>query len=368
MGDRPQYEASRPDERFLGIGGSTIAALLGFDTHKGPIDVYNEQVDILEGRAVAEEEGTPRSPKWWGIRQEPIIVEAWSVEHPEYEVLHVPFVGPIGTVRSTTHRFWRATPDALVYDRERYRAMIALADSIAGRGGDMTTGECIRRAIGAIAPDILLECKAHRGAIKFQYGDEGTDEVPDDKRAQVYWTAGLLGIEVAEVPVLFDTNQPRWFRVPIDREILADMLEHADRFMREHVAKRIPPAADGSTSFERHIRAKFGADDGSFAVATEDVSLDVDEIRRLKLEVAMLGKQIDVRSQRVRTHMAAASTLKGPDGRVLATWKRNKAGNVHHKDVAEELAHRLGMTDRELSIVQDEHRGEAPRVFKLKGE
>jgi putative phage-type endonuclease len=85
----------------------------------------------------------------------------------------------------------------------------------------------------------LVEIKTARFASE-QWGQAGTDEVPDHYRLQVIHQLGVTGYEVADIVVLFAGSDLRIYTVPRDEELLTDLVGLEGAFWAAVKAKSLP--------------------------------------------------------------------------------------------------------------------------------
>ena len=77
-----------------------------------------------------------------------------------------------------------------------------------------------------------------------EYGDEGTDQVPDRVIIQAQHQMYVAGLDVVWIPVLmakFDRLRRRMYKVTRDERIIKGIETHGSEFWNEHVVPRIPP-------------------------------------------------------------------------------------------------------------------------------
>lgn len=79
------------------------------------------------------------------------------------------------------------------------------------------------------------------GPLKDQWGEPGTDEIPEYILLQCQTQIHVSDLELVWVPVLIGGRGRPTFKVEPDDFVIRSIVEAADRFMTNHVAKRIPP-------------------------------------------------------------------------------------------------------------------------------
>lgn len=162
MKDRTQWL----EERRQGIGGSDVAAILGLSPWKTPFQLYQEK----RGES-GDFSGNDRTD--WGSRLEPTIRQ-WYADTTGRVVMV-----PNGIIKSPQHPYMQASLDGLT--------------------------ECGR----------IVEIKTARSGQ--DWGEPGTDAIPEYYLTQVHHYMAVTGLEVADVPVSIGGAPPVLYQVTRDR-------------------------------------------------------------------------------------------------------------------------------------------------------
>lgn len=279
-------------DRKLGIGGSDVAAILGISPWKSPLDVYLEKVGEAKPSASNER-------MYWGQRLEGLVADEYSrrtgnkVRRRNSTIVH------------SNYPWMRANIDRLVVNLDR-----------------------------------LLECKTTGERNADQWGEPGTDQIPDLYMAQVQHYIVVTNREAVDVAVLIGGQEFRQYTVEGDREIADMLLEEENRFWHEHVLAGVPPAPrsveEAAKLWPKHTDRSVIADT-HVADAWQQLKETQEEKKRLESEEKELKLQI-------QQHMGDAAVLLDRDGRKqLATWKYQqqkrldtKALKTEHPDLAEQ--------------------------------
>lgn len=188
VGNFPNGSEEWLEARTRGIGGSDIGTIAGVNKWQSPGELWAQKT----GRLPAIE---PNAAMEWGTRLEPVILDKFAEEHPEFELLR-----DVGSWRSIERPWQLANPDGI--------------------------------AMGVTQP-WLVEVKT----AKFDYWK---GDVPNNYKAQVQWYLDVLGLDNALVVVLFGGRDYREFHIeanPFEQEIYR---EKAQEFM-VYLAEDIDP-------------------------------------------------------------------------------------------------------------------------------
>lgn len=268
-------------ERRKGIGGSDVAAVLGLNPWRSPVQVWLDKM----GQAPGEEETEPMR---WGKLLEPVIaaefaarnkcrVEALQAiaKHPEHPELLVNVDGLV--VRRGRRARWR--------DRIIARDMLEVKNT---RFGD-------------------------------DWGQPGSDEVPAYYLTQCLHALAVTGLETCHVAVLVGGQEFRQYRVDRQERVQAELMARCLEWWEAHVIGGRAPEPRTRADLEALVKP-----DGGTLVASEDLELHVRHLAKLKAQGRELESDIAVLQDAVCIAMAKAEYLTSPDGTMLATYKPDR--------------------------------------------
>lgn len=289
--------------RATGLGGSDAAAACGLSRWKSPLQVYLEK----RGEAPAFEGNTFTE---WGNALEPAIRQAYS--NATGRVVRL----PEETLRHPTYTFLLCHPDGVTDDGRLFEAKNTRSDK--------------------------------------DWGELGTDQVPQEYLMQVQHNMLVTGLPVADVAVLIGGSDFRIYTVERDID-LHNLLIEAESALWKRIESGNPPPPTTAED----VMALWGRVGRSVEVeADELVEAQVAELRSLKDERAQVDEQIEKVTIEIQKWMREADTLTR-NGRILATWKETKPRESF--DVA---AFRAAHPDLAAAFTRT---GQPTRRFLLKG-
>lgn len=288
--------------RAKGIGASEVAALVGLDPYRGPIDIWRKKV---EGERSEQTLHTQR-----GRFLERAILDWYESETGRA-------LRPGVTGAHPEHPLVLATPDAM-------------------------------------APDRVVEAKAPSWRTAHEWEDGA---VPERYVTQVTQQCIVAGTQRGDVVAYVD-ERLSIVTIELDTELAASLIDAIETFWRKHVVTGVPPPADASESYAEWIKQRFERTRGEIVEATPDA----EEWARKLLAAKQRRESAEEAEREARNHLQEmigdAAGMRGAFGKV--SWKHNKAAT---KVNWEALATEVGYGPEQLARHMTEKPG--PRVFRL---
>jgi putative phage-type endonuclease len=282
--------------RQAGIGGSDIAALLGLSKYKTPLQLWMEKT----GRGVDEPDEAAQERMHWGVVLEDVVARHYArTRNAQVQRINAQMHHPAVKIAFTNIDRAITVPGR----RARWDAELGRVQGAEG----------------------ILECKtAHALAQNStDWGDPGTEDVPQAYWMQCQWYLGITRLDVADLAVLFGGQRFVVYTIHRDQQIFDDMLAEADAWWQRHVVADLPPDPSGEDDARRlwksHVAGRERIVDAQVATAVEDLVAVKEQIKALQdREQALRDAILPVFGD------AEAITFAG---RRLATWKANKASS-----------------------------------------
>lgn len=301
--------------RRTGITATDIAAIVGEDPYRSPIDVWADKMG--EAHPVADNEAMAA-----GREMEAFLCD-WYASAYGVRALNQ------GTCIHLQHDTHIATPDRLVY-REY--------------DNDPTHG---------------LEAKAHGWRMLGQYGEPGTDHVPRRELLQCAW--GMHVCDLRRWDLVRLDVPPAVYTIHRDMELEEMLCEEADRFWRDFVVTRTPPQPDGTARYSEWLARRYPRSTGAVMHADAHLAELAQRLRHARDEASRWADEEERIAQEIQSRMGEVAVLDLGDGKIR--WN-TCAGKTTWKDVAEAMASRLGAHDL-LEALAKEHKSAPSRRFSV---
>ena len=261
--DGPQWL----EERRKGVGGSDVAAIMGLSPWKTAYQVYQEkrkEVEDWGGNSLTD----------WGKRMEPAIRQWYSDQ---------------------TGRDVRL-PDKIMY-HPQHPFMLASLDGFTDDGR-------------------VVEIKTARSGK--DWGEPGTNQIPDYYAVQVHHYMTITGFQVADIPVSIAGSSPSLYIVEADKEISEMIIEACAKFW-ERVQSGNPP--DPVTYADAVARFGKIKSDGSIIATTELIEA-IAGLKQIRAQIKELEEHEEAWKARIIIALGEqADTLIDSAGQTLVTYK-----------------------------------------------
>ena len=265
--------------RKQGLGSSDIAAVVGLNKFRSPLDVYQEKAGLKPGF-----EGNEYT--YWGNMLEPVIADRYAAEEGVELIECETLVHP-------DHSFALATPDRWVMN----------------------------------SPTLVeIKCSGMRRST--DWGEPGTDKVPAHYLIQCQWQM-LVASAVAPAPIeqvhlaaLFSGNRYEVYIIQADHKLQEQLLQAGDQFWHDNVLAEQPPPIDGSLRSTAWLNEYWVSHDDDIIEAPETAIIWAEQ-----LKAARHGEEVHKAARREAENKL--KDLIGDRAGIVgtgfkATWKKPK--------------------------------------------
>jgi putative phage-type endonuclease len=277
--------------RKKGIGSSEIGAVLGLNPYTSAYDVWLEktgQVDPWQGNERTR----------LGKRLEvPILMEYEERTGSKLDIY---------TEKTFAHpeRPWQlATPDALHRNRPG-----------------------------------IVEAKLVGTRMLPQWGEAGTDQVPEYYLVQGCWQMSVLDRSFVHYAILAG-DQFRIYMLLRDRELEEMLIDRVDAFWRNNVIAGAPPEIRATERTLAWIKSKYRQDSQPLRVATAEETELMEDYRAVRAATEELQGRMDDLEAELKLAVGDSEGIAGPGFKL--TWKKSRDS---HRTNWESVA--LGLKDR----------------------
>lgn len=285
------------DARRQGIGASDAAAVCGVSPWATPLHVYLDKVGELPHTPEPTD-----GPLYWGLRLEDVLAEEY--ERRTGRTVRKPVDGFLDRL---SLGWQRATPDRIVMDDGR---LLQLKTSLHGK----------------------------------DFGEQGTDEIPEYYALQVTHEMIVTGADTADLAVLIGGNDFRIYTVHFS-DALATALTRIERDFWDRVERRDPPPPDWShPETPRLVELLHRDADGVNVDLGDDAHALAREYRDLGPVIAAYQARRDLVKQQLFEMIGAPGVGRLPGGLGEVEWKRitvRKAASEARTEFQNRLVPRL---------------------------
>lgn len=286
--NRDQFLAGRKK----GIGGSDVAAILGFSPYKSPYQLW------LDKTGRSERKESQNESAHFGNLLEDVVAKEFSRR------------SGMKVQRVTQQLFLEEHPWAL---GNIDRAVIN--PEISGN---------VRFKDGALTTDQLLECKTASEYMSKLFGEEGSDQVPDYYLTQCLWYLMITGCQVIHLAVLIGGNKFRMYRIERDDDLIESIFKQVKAFWFNHVIADVPP---DPTCFDDVLHR------WSNHVVGKQIEADFEHIKLAEELITVQGRQKADKAREDEIKLKIVSTMQDAEmmisqGKSICTYKEQSSTRI----------------------------------------
>lgn len=276
-------------ERKNYLGGTDLAAIAGLSPYRTALDVYLDKTsdDISE---------ETNSAMHWGTLLEEVIAKEYA-EVTGYDVEIEP-----NTIYHPEYKFLAANIDRWVGNKE-----------------------------------YVLECKTAGFTKSKEWGDLGTDQIPESYLVQVAHYAAICDVPKVDIAVLIGGQDFRIYTYERNKQLEDKLIKIACNFWHNHIEKRIPPKCVNT----RDTFNLFPESHHHEIVAESNIMDKWEKLKTARAEESKIADTIEKLKTDIQEFMRDYDVLIDNQGNVIATWKNTAPKSFFDvkkfKDEAKEL-------------------------------
>ena len=276
-------------ERKNYLGGTDLAAIAGLNPYRTALDVYLDKTsdDISEETNAAMR---------WGTLLEDVVAKEYS------EVIGQTIAIEPNTIYHPEYKFLGANIDRWADNKRR-----------------------------------ILECKTASFLKAKEWGDLGTDQIPESYLIQNATYSAVCNVPVVDTAVLIGGQDFRIYTYERNRELEHKLIKIACNFWHNHIEKRIPPKCVNT----KDTFNLFPQSHHHEIVAESNIMEKWEQLKSLKEEEVRIQSTIEKLKTDIQEFMRDYDVLIDSQGNVIATWKNTAPRSFFDvkkfKDEAKEL-------------------------------
>jgi len=256
-------------ERKNYLGGSDLGAIAGLNPYRTALDVYLDKTsdDIAEETNAAMR---------WGTLLEEAVAEAYSEDTGYFLKI------ADGPIYHSEYKFLAANIDRWVGDRE-----------------------------------YVLECKTAGFTKAKEWGESGTDQIPESYLVQVAYYAAICDVPKVDIAVLIGGQDFRIYTYVRNKELEEKLIKIACNFWHNHIEKRIPPKCVNT----RDTFNLFPQSNYQEIVAEDNIIQKWEELKAAREEESRIQTNIEKLKVEIQEFMREHEVLRDINGNVIVIWK-----------------------------------------------
>ena len=257
------------EKRRKCITGTDISAIVGLNKYASKMTVFMDKIGL--GVPVVENE-----PMRWGKLLEPVIATRYAEETGQ-------------TIK---------------------QGVFMVKDGILGGTPDYLTDSR------------LLEIKTAGLYAGKQWGEPGTDQIPESYLCQVQWYLNLTDMEKADIAVLIAGQDYRVYHAYRNQNLIDLLVDAANEFWNRHIVPEVPPPLDASEGSQEYLKSFFPSSRGNIVRSTETTSVAAYKLHNVKKEIVTLDNVKTGLENQIKFEIGDNDGIE--DKTFKATWKSTK--------------------------------------------
>ena len=287
---KSQEETTKMDDRTKYIGGSDVAAILGYSKWRTPLDVYREKAEGVTN-------DVKNSFVYWGSKYEPILRDAFS------ELTGKKVIEQEGTKYHEKYPFLAANVDGILPEDN---AILEIK----------TVSGFARSLWGAPNCDLDREINGNIPSKSFKQED---GYIPEQYLFQVLQYAFIYNVDKVYFAVYFGNDMPlRYYEYKRDKALENIVVDLMIDFWENNILKRCPPDAlnykEASSILGRSTEEKF-------CVSDNEMFDKVVRVRKIAEKIKSLNDESDIIKKDIIEFMGSSEYLSDTTGEKLCSFK-----------------------------------------------
>lgn len=300
-------------QRRYGLGASEVAAILGLDKYRSGFDVWLGKRGLVE-------RGPETSAQRWGQLLEAPIADVYVQDLQSAGI--AAWGRPVGTLARSDAPWARATPDRIIETVE----------------GDAW----------------LLEVKTRSLWQASEFGEPGTDRVPDSIAIQAHWQMIVTGLDRCDVPVLIGGQDYRVFTLLRDAELHASLFDQVAAWWERHMVGGVEPPVAGESGAQ-WVKTRFPKVARDLVLEADfETASAIERLAEVREQIAELDQEKGDLETRVKLAIGDAKGVTAHGHR--AVWSEVKGGSAVDWEAVARAAGASSELIRDHTVLSPGHR------------
>ena len=185
--------------------------------------------------------------------------------------------------------------------------------------------------------EYVLECKTAGFTKGKEWGDSGTDQIPESYLVQVAYYSAICDVPKVDIAVLIGGQDFRIYTYNRNKDLENKIVKIGVNFWHNHIEKRIPPKCVNT----KDTFNLFPQSHNCEIVAESNIMEKWEQLKSLKEEEVRIQSTIEKLKTDIQEFMKDYDILIDSQGNVIATWKNTAPKSFFDvkkfKDEAKEL-------------------------------
>lgn len=183
--------------------------------------------------------------------------------------------------------------------------------------------------------EAVVECKWAGINAAQNFGEPGTDSVPEQYVCQVMWQMICTGRKMGYLAALLGTGMFHIYEIPYDARLASALMFQANQFWADYILNENPPPISGQDADGELLKNQYPISSSVTVTSTTEIDMVATELRMVKEQYDLLEIKKSELENKLKEFMAEADTLTTQEGKF--TWKNQDRKKVDWAEIAKQV-------------------------------
>jgi putative phage-type endonuclease len=203
--------------------------------------------------------------------------------------------------------------------------------------------------------EAVVECKWAGINAAQNFGEPGTDAVPDQYVCQVMWQMICTGRKMGYLAALLGTGRFHIYEIPYDSKLASALIYQANQFWADYILNDNPPPISGQDADAELLKTQYPISNSVLVTSTTEIDMIATELKLVKEQSDLLEIKKTQLENQLKEFMGEADALTTQEGKF--TWKSQDRKKTEWAEIAKQMEIPPSVIEAHTSVVSS-------RVFR----
>ena len=183
--------------------------------------------------------------------------------------------------------------------------------------------------------EAVVECKWAGINAAQNFGEPGTDSVPEQYICQVMWQMICTGRKMGYLAALLGTGRFHIYEIPYDSKLASALIFQANQFWADYILSDCPPPISGQDADAELLKNQYPISSSVLVTSTTEIDMVATELRLVKEQADLLEIKKTQLENQLKEFMGEADALTTQEGKF--TWKNQDRKKTDWVEIAKQM-------------------------------